>query len=119
MSDNDANAKTIQTLWHDTTTRALQPNNDANALAPKRWVSSGLFWSCVLPRQVDGAGAGQEDDGMGAEEDDDGAGGEAGGDAEVEDMAGATFEGHSDAVYCVAVNPKNHSQVTYLSGERQ
>ncbi|CAM9361038.1 unnamed protein product [Scytosiphon promiscuus] len=35
-------------------------------------------------------------------------------DAEVEDMAGATFEGHSDAVYCVAVNPKNHSQ--FVSG---
>lgn len=36
---------------------------------------------------------------------------EAGATEEVEDMAGATFTGHSDAVYCVAVNPKNPSQV--------
>lgn len=29
----------------------------------------------------------------------------------VEDMAVATFKGHADAVYCVAVNPKVPSQV--------
>lgn len=29
----------------------------------------------------------------------------------VEDMAKVTFKGHSDAVYCVAVNPKVPSQV--------
>lgn len=29
----------------------------------------------------------------------------------VEDMAKATFKGHSDAVYCVAVNSKVPSQV--------
>lgn len=29
----------------------------------------------------------------------------------VDDMARATFKGHSDAVYCVAVNPKVPSQV--------
>lgn len=46
------------------------------------------------------------DDGMGEEEE------EAGGPAvEVQDMAAATFTGHSDAVYGVAVNPKNPSQV--------
>lgn len=38
-----------------------------------------------------------------------------GADADVEDMAGATFTGHSDAVYCVAVNPKNSSQVKLKS----
>ena len=31
--------------------------------------------------------------------------------AAVEDMARGTFDGHSDAVYCVAVNPKVPSQV--------
>lgn len=39
--------------------------------------------------------------------------GEGGDDVEVEDMAGATFTGHSDAVYCVAANPKNPSQVEH------
>lgn len=39
--------------------------------------------------------------------------GEGGATEEVEDMAGATFTGHSDAVYCVAVNPKNPSQVKH------
>lgn len=39
--------------------------------------------------------------------------GEDGEGEEVEDMAKATFKGHSDAVYCVAVNPKVPSQVFY------
>lgn len=59
---------------------------------------------------------GDNDDGMGEEEEEeqgqeqDEAG--AAPEVEVEDMAGATFTGHSDAVYCVAVNPKNPAQVS-------
>lgn len=54
-------------------------------------------------------GDNDDDDGMGEGEEE--GEGEAGADVEVEDLAGATFNGHSDAVYCVAVNPKNSSQV--------
>eukprot|EP00903_Cladosiphon_okamuranus_P018037 g16599.t1 len=60
---------------------------------------------------------GDDDHGMGEEEEEEEAEGEEGvasADVEVEDMAGATFTGHSDAVYCVAVNPKNPSQ--FISG---
>lgn len=62
-----------------------------------------------LMRQVgdEGAGNGMDEEGPGDEEE--GAGEEEGED--VEDMAKTTFEGHSDAVYCVAVNPKVPSQV--------
>lgn len=58
-------------------------------------------------RQV---GEGNEDAGMDddEEEGDEEEGGEG---VAVEDMAMATFKGHSDAVYCVAVNPKVSSQV--------
>lgn len=54
-------------------------------------------------------GEGNQDAGADDEEEEDE---EEGGDrVPVEDMAAATFKGHSDAVYCVAVNPKNPSQV--------
>ena len=53
-------------------------------------------------------GEGNEDAGMDDEEEDEEEGGER---VAVEDMAMATFKGHSDAVYCVAVNPKVSSQV--------
>lgn len=52
---------------------------------------------------------------MGQEEEGEG---EAGAAVEVEDLAGATFTGHSDAVYCVAVNPQNPSQVKFESFAR-
>ncbi|CAM9260465.1 unnamed protein product, partial [Laminaria digitata] len=51
--------------------------------------------------------AGGDDD----EEEDEEEGGEG---VAVEDMAVATFKGHSDAVYCIAVNPKVPSQ--FVSG---
>lgn len=46
------------------------------------------------------------------DEDDDGT--SAGAVAAVVDMAKGTFEGHSDAVYCVAVNPTMPSQVSFV-----
>ena len=55
-------------------------------------------------RQV---GEGNQDAGADEEEDEE----EGGEGVPVEDMAATTFKGHSDAVYCVAVNPKNPSQV--------
>eukprot|EP00904_Undaria_pinnatifida_P014196 jgi/Undpi1/9907/HiC_scaffold_28.g12361.m1 len=51
-------------------------------------------------------GEGNQDAGADEEEDEE----EGGEGVPVEDMAATTFKGHSDAVYCVAVNPKNPSQ---------
>eukprot|EP00752_Nemacystus_decipiens_P004185 g3825.t1 len=61
-------------------------------------------------------GDNDDDAGMGEEEGEGEGEGTEEADAEVvvEDMAGATFTGHSDAVYCVAANPKNPSQ--FISG---
>lgn len=59
--------------------------------------------------EEEGGGAGAEEEGEG----------EAGAEVEVEDMAVATFTGHSDAVYCVAVHPKNPSQVPIVDGSTQ